>query len=604
MTITAFMSPDAAIYAPEPEPEPEPIFAPSLPNIEASTKSPYDIIFVQKCLDRGMFFNDAKSEGWKRIGFFIKGYFGDNEEAYALFDTFSQMCPALYTARENRDKWDGFAVKGEKYDSFGIFVNWAKKDNAVLYKQISEEIKTLKRDEKSHIRDSKADEKNKNRDIKAGEKSRMQDAKKESADTSEALFTTLSQEFEKTHTKIINDSVFVKQLEDRVIIMSKKELITSYEHIQCGVTPFNNPVSFIGKWTNCNDNINKKDSMQIYPNADKCPDNVFNLWRPFAMETHTSPYESHTEGLEIMLKHINILCDNDKLVYDYFIGWIAMMIQKPEIKTTCITLISKEGAGKGTLMQLFAKMLGESKILETKTPSRDVWGQFNGIMADAFLVNLNEMEYKETQNAEGQIKALITDTQMTISKKGTNQFSINSYHHFIITTNKANPIGTTKDDRRKLIIRSSDQLIGKAQYFTDMYALLDNVDFVRTCYDYFKTYDLTGYDYKNIPITEHQEDLKELSVSAPEQWLEAFTRENITKGNIELLGGESFALFLGWCGENNVKYDTTALKFGINIKNLKIEGVEKGRHTDKGATKIYNISKLKKHFKLGCLVEF
>ena len=90
------------------------------------------------------------------------------------------------------------------------------------------------------------------------------------------------------------------------------------------------------------------------------------------LETHTSPYESHTEGLEIMLKHINILCDNDKLVYDYFIGWIAMMIQKPEIKTTCITLISKEGAGKGTLMQLFAKMLGESKILETKTPSRDV----------------------------------------------------------------------------------------------------------------------------------------------------------------------------------------------------------------------------------------
>jgi thymidylate kinase len=53
--------------------------------------------------------------------------------------------------------------------------------------------------------------------------------------------------------------------------------------------------------------------------------------------------------------------------------------------------VHKEGAGKGTLMQLFAKMLGKSKILETKTPSRDVWGQFNGIMADAFLVNLNEM---------------------------------------------------------------------------------------------------------------------------------------------------------------------------------------------------------------------
>jgi hypothetical protein len=242
------------------------------------------------------------------------------------------------------------------------------------------------------------------------EKLNKEDNDEKKKESSDALFATMSQEFEKTHTKIINDSVFVKQLGDKVIIMSKKELMTSYEHIQCGVNSNNIPVSFIQKWTSCNDNINKKDSMQIYPNPSKCPDNVFNLWRPFAMEVLTSPYQNHTEGLDMMLKHILVLCDNLKKVFDYFIGWIAMMIQKPEIKTTCITLISKEGAGKGTLMQLFAKMLGESKILETKTPSRDVWGQFNGIMADAFLVNLNEMEYKETQNAEGQIKALITDT--------------------------------------------------------------------------------------------------------------------------------------------------------------------------------------------------
>jgi hypothetical protein len=299
--------------------------------------------------------------------------------------------------------------------------------------------------------------------------------------------------------------------------MSKKELMTSYEHIQCGVNANNTPVSFIQKWTTCNDNINQKDSMQIYPDASKCPPNVFNLWRPFAMELLTEiPYVSNAGGLKKMLKHIEILCNNEKPVYNYFIGWIAIMIQKPEVKTTLITLISKEGAGKGTLMQLFAKMLGKSKILETKTPSRDVWGQFNGIMADALLVNLNEMEYKETQNAEGQIKALITDTQMTISKKGINQFSIDSFHHFIITTNKENPIATTKDDRRKIIIRSSDELIRNKEYFDKIYGMVEDTDVIRTCDDYFKDYDLSEYDYKNIPATEHQDDLKQLTVSFPE----------------------------------------------------------------------------------------
>ena len=286
MMITAFIPPDAITLEDRKEASIETV---KTTVGETRKKSPHDAVFVQKCFDRGMFFNDSKSEGWYKVGFFLKGYFGDNEESYALFDTFSLLCPAQYNRLRNREKWDGFEVKGEKYDSFGIFMNWAKKDNSVLCKQITEELKTLKRDEKS-----------KNREIKA-------DAKKETSDNCNAIFATLSAEFEKTHTKIINDSVFVKQLEDRVIIMSKKELITSYEHMQCGVNSCNNPVSFILKWTSCNDNINKKDSMQIYPNAAKCPENVFNLWRPFAMEILTSPYEKHTGGLDIMLKHINIL---------------------------------------------------------------------------------------------------------------------------------------------------------------------------------------------------------------------------------------------------------------------------------------------------------
>jgi hypothetical protein len=55
---------------------------------------------------------------------------------------------------------------------------------------------------------------------------------------------------------------------------------------------------------------------------------------------------------------------------------------------------------------------------------------------------------------------------------------------------------------------------------------------------------------------------------------------------------------MGWCRDNNIKYDTTPLKFGIKLKNLKIEGVEKGRHTEEGAMKLFNINKLKEHFSI------
>ena len=41
------------------------------------------------------------------------------------------------------------------------------------------------------------------------------------------------------------------------------------------------------------------------------------------------------------------------------------MIQFPAVKSTCLTFISGEGAGKGTLMRLFERMMGTSKVFET-----------------------------------------------------------------------------------------------------------------------------------------------------------------------------------------------------------------------------------------------
>ena len=98
----------------------------------------------------------------------------------------------------------------------------------------------------------------------------------------------------------------------------------------------------------------------------------------------------YQDAVGFVLNHIKILCNNENEVYEYFIKWIAQMIQFPEIKSICPTLISKEGAGKGSFIYLMQRMLGKNKVFETTDPSREVWGQFNGLMSDCFLVNLNE----------------------------------------------------------------------------------------------------------------------------------------------------------------------------------------------------------------------
>ena len=429
---------------------------------------------------------------------------------------------------------------------------------------------------------------------------------------SDFVFNKLYPEFEKTHAKIINISSYIIETDDKVIIFNEKQLISAYKHIECGFTKMGLPVSFINRWTCFNNKIRQYDNIEVYPNSSKCPDNIYNLWRPFAMELIKEPFilsNEYEDAVVFVLNHIKILCNNENEVYEYFIKWIAQMIQFPDIKSICPTLISKEGAGKGSFIYLMQRMLGKTKLLETTDPSREVWGQFNGLMSDSFLVNLNELSKKDTHESMGKIKGLITDGSLTINNKGVNQYKITSYHRFIITTNNEEPIETKDGDRRHLIIRSSDEKKGDAEYFNKLFEYLNDDNIIRHLFEYFKQIpDMKDFNKLDMPITEHQTNLKQLSKTPPELWLEHFTLENCDKDEVKLTGTEIFHSFCEWSLNNgfNETYHTNALKLGIKIANMKIEGIGKSIKGRDGNYRIFNIKKLKTHFNIikgkGCLI--
>ena len=129
---------------------------------------------------------------------------------------------------------------------------------------------------------------------------------------------------------------------------------------------------------------------------------------------------------------------------------------------------------------------------------------------------------------------------------------------------------------------------------------------MRTCYEYFKNIpDMNDFKRLDMPVTEYQSNLKELSRTPPEMWLIDFTTKNADKETVEMLGAETFNSFKSWAGENGYEtYNINCLQLGVKISNLRIDGVEKGRHTNVGWTKLFNISKLKKHFNIGCLISY
>jgi hypothetical protein len=406
-------------------------------------------------------------------------------------------------------------------------------------------------------------------------------------------------EFEKTNFKILNSGMYCTiTADDKYIFRTKKQMEDAYEHL---------PNEFIFKWIGAkpyggNPLIRKYDDVDIYPPPLVCPSNKFNLWKPFAMEAVTE-YTHNEEALQALLKHILILCDNDQVTANWLTNWMGQMIQYPAIKTKTPVIISKQGAGKGTLMKIISKMIGDDKYFETANPSRDVWGNFNAMLSNCYFVNLNELGKKDVIDAESRLKALQTDERLTINEKGKSQFDIKSYHRFMITTNNFDPLRVGQDDRRNIIIRASDELIGNKEYFTKWNnEYLNDVNCIKTFYEYFKA--LPGLDnfyHMEEPNTEHQQDLKQLSISKPEMWLKHYIQ--ITMGGAprdtprKMTSNDIFNEFNMWKENQRIQYETTALKLIIAIKNLRIDGVSTKKEKQGNVT-LFDYAKLIAYFDL------
>ena len=421
-------------------------------------------------------------------------------------------------------------------------------------------------------------------------------------DLIEQAFRKETHEFEKTHAKIINREMFVKEENNIITCMTRKHFMTAYEHLvfEYEVNKVKIQANFIAKWMKNNPTMRCYDDIGIYPNGTICPSNIFNMWKPFDMEL-VEEYENKPDELAVILNHIKILCGNDEVVTDYFIKWIAQMIQYPEVKSICPTLISKEGSGKGTLLLLIEKMIGFNKYFETTNPMRDIWGDFNGRMANTFLINLNEMSKKDTLECQGRIKGLITDGKLTINNKGMNQYQIQSYHRFIVTTNNEDPIVTKSDDRRNLIIRTSDELKGNDEYFKRMNEMINDVNVVKTFYEYLKNIpNMENFREIPLPQTEHQNEMKEMNMDIEERWVRDMVSTRET--DFEMSGSDNFKSFMDFCIENGIEYKTNALKLGLKIKRLIGDCIDKDRGKNAMKTK-FLVDKIRKKLNIGCLIK-
>lgn len=339
-------------------------------------------------------------------------------------------------------------------------------------------------------------------------------------------------------------------------------------------------ISFIDKWLKDTD-ARTYDKVGIYVNECDCPKNVYNLWEKWEILKHEEiddDNEYNIKGLEYFLNHIRVLVNYDEELYIFVVIWLAQMFQYTETKTMELIFVSQEGSGKGLFLHFLKTIMGNKKVFETTKPQRDIFGNFNPLMKDSVLVVFNEANKSNFYNANDMKKALITDKSLIINAKGKDSIEVNSNHRFITFTNNADP--SSKNKRRDLFIRCSDDKVGNKTYFEEGFKYAEDKNICLYIYKYLMSLTIkktiTQFD---IPKSDYDEAITTEQKNIVLLFLEHLCNEyiDIDNTNIEEIdNNDMYKDFIRFKNSIFYNYDMPPIAFHMKISFYKFYSITKG----------------------------
>lgn len=136
-----------------------------------------------------------------------------------------------------------------------------------------------------------------------------------------------------------------------------------------------------------------------------CTQEVFkNEKDHFTVENATKAFDDWKDVLYNM-------CGCDHLIFDYVLDWFASLIQTPRKRSTiCPVFVGPKGCGKTWFYQVIEILIGKDNCFSTTNPD-DLFGNHATGLFDILVLNINEMDAKDTRKYANQMKGIIDDTR-------------------------------------------------------------------------------------------------------------------------------------------------------------------------------------------------
>lgn len=300
-------------------------------------------------------------------------------------------------------------------------------------------------------------------------------------------------------------------------------------------------------------------------------DRQFNLWRGWAIDADPSA------TCDRFLDHVRtVICDGDTALYDYAIGWLAHLVQRPGDKPgVAMVLRGLKGTGKDVVGRYLARMIGGHHVANIAQQDHLV-GKFNAHLQSALLVHLEEAIWAGSKGSESVLKNLLTAPTLTIERKNVDSYQARTCFRVMMSSNEHWTVPATVDERRFFVCNVSGARRGDTDYFKALHAEMEGAGPAALLH-FLKGYDISDFNVRAVPNGEAMTGQKVASLRGVNLWWFEVLQSDSLPGawadtwedELQHVGRDAFREdFSRWVRSHRFESDMDAARFGNAMREM------------------------------------
>lgn len=236
----------------------------------------------------------------------------------------------------------------------------------------------------------------------------------------------------------------------------------------------------------------------------------YNLWHGYAVDAIPG-------DCDLFLDHLrDNICSGDEDHYAYLIRWLARTVQRPdEPGHTAVVLRGRQGTGKSFFVEQFGALFGRHYLAVSN--SKHLIGHFNAHLQDCIVLFGDEAFYAGDKKHSSVLKTLITESHITIERKGVDATPSKNCVHLLMASNEDWVVPAGFDDRRFFVLDVSAERACDTAYFVAIKKQMD-AGGREALLHYLLNLNIAGFEVRNVPKTEALQTQKTMSLDPEREW--------------------------------------------------------------------------------------